>query len=53
MGMAGGFAVSGCAADPFTFITKRPVVAQNSGSIAEGLKKPFFQATGTRVFAFD
>jgi hypothetical protein len=38
---------------PFTFITNGQRVPQNSRFLAGGLKKPFFQATGTTVFTFD
>jgi hypothetical protein len=46
--MAGGFATSGFATEPFTFITNRRVAAEYDRFFADGLKKPFFQAISVR-----
>ncbi len=42
--MAGGFATSGFATEPFTFITNARVAVECDRFFSHGLKKPFFQA---------
>jgi hypothetical protein len=55
--MAGGFATSGFAAKPFTFIKSVLAPSETSGFpgalVKFGLKKPFFPPTRARALTFD